>query len=188
MKKDFGQKTWFFPLPVLVISTYDEFENPDAMNAAWGGIVDYNQIELNLDPSHKTCDNIIKNKAFTVAFADVAHAAEADYLGIVSGHKEPNKIKNANLTVSKSKYVNAPVINEFPLSAECEVVKIEYVPDGLRVIGEIKNISADESILTDDKIDPLKLHALSFDPVNNQYLVVDKVAAKAFNVGMKFKK
>lgn len=188
MKKDFGQKTWFFPQPVLVISTYNKEGKANAMNAAWGGIVDYNMVELNLDPAHYTCKNIYETRAFTIAFADAEHVAEADYLGIVSGNKVLDKIKNAGLTTTKSRFVNAPIINEFPLTIECEVVKLEYVPDGLRVVGEIKNVCADENILTNGKIDPLKLRPISFDPVNNQYLVVSEVCAPAFKVGAKFKK
>ena len=34
MRKDFGKKTWFYPLPVLIVGSYDENGKADAMNAA----------------------------------------------------------------------------------------------------------------------------------------------------------
>ena len=188
MKKDFGPKTFFFPLPVLIIATYNEDGSANAMNAAWGGIADYNLIELNLDPSHKTCENIFKRKAFTISFPNEKLIKESEYLGIVSGNKVNSKVESAGLTVSKSSNVDAPIINEYPVTLECEVEKLEYVPDGLRVLGKILNVCADESVLTDNKIDVLKLKPVAYDPVNHRYYTMDKVIADAFKVGKELDK
>ncbi len=38
MRKNFGAKAILYPMPVLIIGSYDENGTPDAMNAAWGGI------------------------------------------------------------------------------------------------------------------------------------------------------
>ena len=185
MKKNFGQKTWFFPLPVLIIGTYDEKSVPNAMNAAWGGITDYNMVELNLDPSHKTCENINLNKEFTVAFATKETMVKSDYVGMVSGNKVNDKVAKAGLTPVKAEFVNAPRFDEYPVTLECKVLKLEYVPDGLRVVGEILNVVADEAVLTDGNIDVLKLNALAYDPVNHSYYTVTNVVGKAFNEGKK---
>ena len=154
MKTNFGKKTFMFPMPVLIIATYDENGNPDAMNAAWGGIHDTNQIGICLDKSHKTTKNIQKRGAFTVSMADASHVKECDYLGIVSGNTEPDKIKKAGFTVSKSEFVDAPVINELPMVLECEVAQMS--DDSDYIVGNIVNVSADESVLTDGKIDASK--------------------------------
>ena len=184
MRKDFGAKTFFFPLPVLIIGTYDKDGIPNAMNAAWGGIRDYNKIEINL-AEHKTTKNLRINKALTVAFADKDHVAESDYVGIVSGSKVPNKLEKAGLTVTKSKYVNAPLINEYPISLECEV---ESISEDLCVVVKIINVSADEKVL-DEKgnIDIKKAHIITFDPSLNRYIELGDVAGQAFKDGLKIK-
>ena len=181
MRKDFGAKTWMYPLPVLIIGTYDGEGNADAMNAAWGGIYDANQVVLCLSEGHKTTQNIRERKAFTVSFADEAHVVACDYVGLVSGNKEPDKLKKAGFTVTKSTHVDAPVINELPMALECRLVK--FNEDG-NVIGEIVNVSADESVLGEGgMVDPAKLRPIAFDPVNNGYLVLGERVGNAFSDG-----
>ena len=181
MRKDFGAKTWMYPLPVLIIGTYDEEGNADAMNAAWGGIYETDQVVLCLSADHKTTKNIKTKGAFTISFADERHVAACDYVGLVSGNKEPDKLKKAGFTVTKSTHVDAPVVNELPMALECRLVK--FNEDG-NVIGEIVNVSADESVLGENGIvDPAKLRPISFDPVNNGYLVLGERVGNAFSDG-----
>lgn len=185
MRKNFGKKTWLYPMPVFIIATYDEQGNPDAMNAAWGGIYDTNQIMLCLSHDHKTTKNIKLNKAFTVSVANAKNVVVSDYLGIVSGNKEANKIEKAQLHVKKSEFVNAPIIEEYPMTVECKLIK--FNEDG-NVIGEIVNVSADESILDENgTIDYKKLDPITFDSINSSYIRLgDKVGA-AFSDGKKIK-
>ena len=185
MKKDFGKQTFMYPMPVLIIATYDENGNPDAMNAAWGGIHDTNQIGICLDSSHKTTKNILAKKEFTVSMADVAHVVECDYVGIVSGNDEPDKVKKAGFTVSKAKNVDAPVINELPMCLECRVASHEEGSDYF--VADIINVSADDSVLTNGKIDPAKLNPITYDPVNHNYIKLGEIAGKAFSDGKKIK-
>lgn len=181
MRKDFGTKPWFYPLPVLIIGTYDENGNADAMNAAWGGLYDANMIELCLSANHKTTQNIKAKGAFTVSFADAAHVEACDYVGIVSANNTPDKIQKAGFTTQKSIFVDAPVICELPMALECRLVKM--TEDG-NIIGEIVNVSADAGVLGEDGlIDASKLRALSFDPVHNAYLVLGEKVGNAFSDG-----
>ncbi|MBP5343119.1 flavin reductase [bacterium] len=184
MRKDFGVKTFFFPLPVLIIGTYDKDGNPNAMNVAWGGIRDYGKIEINLG-EHKTTDNLRENMALTIAFADKDHIVEADYFGIVSGNEVNNKIEKAGLTITKSKYVNAPIINEFPVTLECVV---ESISEDLSIIAKIVNVSAREEYL-DEKgnIDVSKLHIISYEPVTHKYIELGSAVGQAFKDGLKLK-
>ena len=172
MRKDFGSQTWMFPMPVLIIGTYDENGNPNAMNAAWGGIYDYNQIMVCLS-AHKTTDNIRKNKAFTISFATVETVAASDYVGIVSQNQEPNKIAKSGLKAEKSIHVNAPIFTNYPLTLECELIEVLNEGEGGgNFIGKIVNVSVDESILTNNKVDPKKLHAITFDPITAKYVAL----------------
>ena len=187
MRKDFGPQTWIYPMPVLIIGTYDEKGNPNAMNAAWGGVYDYNQIMICLS-AHQTTDNIKKNKAFTVSFATVETVTASDYVGVVSQKKEPNKIAKSGLIPEKASKVNAPIFTNYPLVLECEVVDIiNQGEGGGNVIANIVNVSADESILTDGKVDYKKLHALAFDPVGAKYVALGEEIAPAFREGLKLK-
>ena len=181
MRKDFGTKPWFYPLPVLIIGTYDENGKADAMNAAWGGLYDANMVELCLSAGHKTTHNIKAKGAFTVSFADAAHVAACDYVGLVSANNTTDKMEKAGFTTEKSAFVDAPIICELPMALECRLVKV--TEDG-NIIGKIVNVNADESILGEDgMIDAAKLQAISFDPVHNDYLVLGEKVGKAFSDG-----
>lgn len=183
MKKNFGPKTWLYPMPVLIVCAYDEHGVPCCMNAAWGGIYDNNQIIISLADGHKTTKNIIQTKAFTVNIADTSHVVECDYVGIVSGNNIPDKVSISGFTVSKSSFVNAPIINELPMAIECELFK--FNEDGI-CIGNIVNVSADESVLADDGlIDHTKLHAITYDPVRHTYIELGNTVGYAFSDGKK---
>ncbi len=182
MRKNFGSKTYLYPQPVMIIATYDENGKANAMNAAWGGIVGSDEIIFDLG-SHKTTDNIIKTKAFTVAVGDVEHVVECDYVGVVSANKEPDKMEKAGFTTTKSDFVNAPVINELPLSLECELIK---VIDDSKFLGRIVNVSADEKILdADGKIDLTKFAPITYDPANFGYYRLGEKVGQAFSDGKK---
>ena len=151
MRKNFGAKCWLYPMPVLIVGTYDENGAPNAMNAAWGGIYDTNLVMVCLADEHKTTENIRKNGAFTLSFATESTVAPCDYVGIVSANDEPNKFEKAGFHAEKSELVNAPIIKELPMTVECRLAK--FTEDGI-CIGEIVNISADECVLDENgKID-----------------------------------
>lgn len=185
MRKDFGSNPWFYPLPVLIIATYDENGKDDAMNAAWGGLYDSDMIELCLSAGHKTTKNILNKKAFTVSFADAAHVAECDYVGLVSANNTPDKMEKAGFSTVKSTFVDAPVINELPLALECEFVR--QTEEG-NIIGKIVNISADERILNESgKIDIAKLRPIAYEPVDSGYYVIGEKVGTAFSDGERLK-
>ena len=186
MRKNFGAKPYTYPQPVLIIAAYDENGTPDAMNAAWGGISDDTQISMCLSAGHKTVKNIQVRKAFTVSMADAAHVVACDYVGIVSGNKVPDKFEKAGFHATKSEFVDAPLIDELPMTLECTLVS--YDPQTCRLVGEIVNVSADERILDENgKIDPAKLEPITFDPVNNAYLKLGEKVGNAFKDGMQLK-
>lgn len=181
MRKDFGAKPLLYPQPVMIIGTYGEDGTPNAMNAAWGGICGANKVLIDL-ASHKTTDNIRVNEAFTVCVADAPHVLEADYVGIVSGKDVPDKLEKAGLHTTKSAFVNAPIIDEFPIALECKLLK--FSEEG--VIGEIVNVSIDERVLTESgALDIEKLAAIAFDPMNAAYVKLGEKVGNAFADGKK---
>ena len=185
MRKNFGSQHWLFPQPVLMIATYNEDGTPDIMNAAWGGISDSDEISISISNTHKTAKNLLKRGAFTVSFATVDQVAACDYVGLVSGNKVPDKFARAGFHAVKSEFVDAPLVEELPMALECRVRSYDTETDILR--GEIVNVCADETILTDGKIDPAKLRPIVFDPVNHDYLELGEKAGKAFGEGNKLK-
>lgn len=182
MRKSFSDVA-FFPLPVLMIGTYDENGTPNAMNAAWGGMCARDHVALHISRRHKTTDNLYLKKAFTLSFADRAHLVEADYFGLASG-KDENKIKKAGFHVIRSEQVDAPTFEEFPLTLECQVVDIQESLGLIRVVGKVVNVSADEAVLdADGAIDPEKLQILCYDRAKRNYHVMGPVVGKAYADG-----
>ena len=185
MKKNFGVKNWLFPMPVLMIGTYDEEGTPDMMNAAWGGISFDDQITICIDTAHKTWANIASRKAFTVAFGTAETAVPCDYLGIVSGNDTPGKVAKSGFTPVKSAFVDAPVMAELPLVLECVLVSMNA--ENCNVVGKIVNCAVEESVLTDGKPDVAKMKPLCFDPCQHVYRLMGEVAARAFSCGKALK-
>jgi len=186
MRKNFGAKPWTYPQPVFIIAAYGEDGTPNAMNAAWGGISDNTQISICLSADHKTTKNILAKGAFTVSMADAAHVVACDYVGVVSGNDVPNKVEKAGFHTTKSEFVDAPLIDELPMAVECKFVS--YNADTEILVGEVVNVSADECVLAENgKIDPTKLRPITFDPVNNAYLVLGEKVGNAFRDGLALK-
>lgn len=180
-RKNFGPKPLSYPQPVWILGTYDENGVPNAMNAAWGGISEMNEIYVCLSPGHKTCSNFARTGAFTVGMADAAHVAGCDYVGIATGNKTPDKFARAGFTATPSALVNAPIINELAVCMECRVIAFDRNSCILR--GEIVNVSVDESALTDGKVDVSKVAPICFDPFNNAYHVIGEKVGDAFGSG-----
>lgn len=181
MRKNFGAKPILYPQPVFIIGTYDEAGVPDAMNAAWGGISESNEISICLSAGHKTVKNILKRKAFTVSMATADTVVPCDYVGLISGNDVPDKLEKAGFHAVKSCFVDAPIIEELPMAVECRL--ISYDSKSCRLVGEIVNVCADESILTDGKIDPAKLRPITFDGMNRAYYVLGEKVGCAFQDG-----
>ena len=185
MRKNFGAKTWIYPMPVLIVGTYDENGTPNAMNAGWGGIYDNKKVMLSLSSDHKTTDNVKKTGAFTVSFATADTVVPCDYVGIISANDVPDKLDRAGLHTTHSEFVNAPIIDELPMTLECKLVK--FNEDGI-CVGEIVNVSADESILGEKGIvDVEKLDPITVDPITFSYRRLGEAVGKAFSDGNKLK-
>ena len=184
MKKNLGVIPAVYPMPVLIVAAYDETGKVNAMNAAWGMICGMDKIALFIDEDHKTTQNLLKTKAFTVALADQAHMDAADFFGIATGNKMSDKFERTGYHAVKSAFVNAPIIEEFPLVMECELAEVVQTENMYAIVGKIVNVAAEEAVLSDkDKVDPAKLNALIFDQFQHGYYVSGEQVGKAWNAG-----
>ena len=187
MRQKLNLTEGIFPMPVLMVATYNEDGSVNVMNAAWGTMQERGHVALNLTETHKTVENIKATGAFTVSVADVKHMVEADYLGDVSGHQVPNKFEKTGLSAEKSELINAPIVNEFPLCLECEFVEYQHNDYGVGVIGKVVNVTADESVMVDGKVDMNLADAIAFDPYTHGYYRVHDRVGEAFKDGLKLK-
>lgn len=185
MKKDFGAQPYLFPMPVLMVATYGKDGKADVMNMAWGGICAHDFVTMSIAKERKTAQNIRERQAFTVSVADIPHLAEADFFGIASGNKMEDKFERSGLHASKSTRVDAPVIEEFPLTLECRAVEFRDDPRlGYQIIGEIVNVLADETVLDEGgKINPARLNAFAFDQMRHGYYRIGEKVGQAFHDG-----
>ena len=182
MRKNFGVKPWTYPQPVFILATYDENGTAGAMNAPWGGISEENGLSHCISAEHKTAQNILARKAFTVSMADVKNLVACDYVGLVSGKNVADKLERAGFHTTPSAFVDAPLIDELPMAVECRL--ISYDEESCRLVGEIVNVCADPSVLdTDGQIDPDKLQPIIFDPVHHTYRQLGPVVGRAFQDG-----
>ncbi|MCM1039659.1 MAG: flavin reductase [Ruminococcus sp.] len=188
MRKKLNLTEGIFPMPVLMVATYNEDGSVNVMNAAWGTMQERDHVALNLTESHKTVKNIKARGAFTVSIADAAHVVEADYFGVESGNQVSDKLASSGLTASKSENVDAPIINEFPLCLECEFIEYQNGEYGCGVIGKVVNVTADESVIVNDKVDMSLVNAIAFDPYTHGYYKVTERVGDAFKDGLKLKK
>jgi len=186
MRKNYGNKPLCYPQPVFILCAYDENGHANAMTAAWGGISDDYEIGLCISANHKTTENFLHSKAFTVSCGEAKYVKECDYLGVVSGNKEENKIDKCGFTTTKSEFVNAPIINELAVCIECKLTS--YDSDSCKLYGEIVNVSVDERVL-DDKgnVDIKKVQPITFDPFNHTYVTMSDLAGFAFKDGFNIK-
>ncbi len=187
MKQDVKAAQPIFPMPVLMVATYNDDGSVNVMNAAWGTMISMDVVALNLTETHKTVQNIKKRGAFTVSLADAAHVVQADYFGVETGKKVADKLAVAGMTATKSAHVDAPIINEFPVCAECELIEYQGGIYGIGVVGKVVNVCADARVLTDGKVDASKLDAIAYDPFDNGYYAVGDKVGDAFADGMKLK-
>lgn len=184
MMKDFGVKPYLYPMPTYMIGTYNEDGTVDVMMMAWGGICAEDMVALNLEAEHKTVANLKARKAFTLAVPGIDTLPQSDFLGIASAGKVADKFARTGLHAVKSGRVDAPVITEYPLTLECEVVEMQNQPYGLRVLGRIVNVMADEKVLDEaGKIDAGKLQAFAFDQMRNGYYAVSEKVGQAWHSG-----
>ena len=185
MKKDLGVQPWLYPMPTYMIGTYNEDDSVDVMMMAWGGICDTKMVALNLEADHKTVANLRARGAFTLAVPGTDTLAESDFLGIASSNKMPDKFQRTGLHAVKSENVDAPVVEEFPLTLECKVVECQNTVYGFRVLGEIVNVLADEEVLDEKgKVDPTKLNAFIFDQFQSGYYAVGEQVGQAWKTGV----
>lgn len=183
MRKNFGAKPYTYPQPVFIIATYGEDGTPDAMNAAWGGISEENELSMCISAGHRTTKNILARKAFTVSMADAAHVAACDYVGIVSGNRVTDKFERAGFHAVRSELVDAPLIEELAVALECRLKS--YDEKTCRLVGEIVNVSADERVLDESgRVDIARAKPVAFDPFNNTYVALGDVVGKAFHDGL----
>ena len=184
MKKSLGSFPGVYPMPVLMVAAYDENEKVNVMNVAWGQICDEDKIILFIGEGKKTWLNIKASKAFTVALADEAHMDVADFFGIASGNKMNDKFERTGYHAVKSDRVNAPIIEEFPVVMECELLEFLHTDHVDGIVGRIVNVKAEESVLNEkNKVDPEKLHALMFDQFQFGYYATGKKVGQAWNAG-----
>ena len=177
-----------YPMPVLMVATYNEDGSVNVMNAAWGTMQERGTVALNLSEGHKTVKNIKARGAFTVSIADAAHMVEADYFGVESGNRAADKFARSGLTASKAESVDAPVIHEFPLCLECEFIQYQDGEYGCGVIGKVVNVTADDSVMVNGQLDMSRVNAIAFDPYTHGYYKVTERVGEAFKDGLKLKK
>lgn len=188
MRKNFKPNNYLFPMPVLIIGTYDEDGNPDFMNAAWGTMEDQDVVLLELTSTHKTCKNMLSTRAFTVSFGDKKNVDACDYVGIASGNDVKDKVAHTGWKIEKAEKVNAPYPTDLPITLECELVRLDETDGDFAAYGKILNVSVKEDVLDEKgKLDLDKAELITFNSADNTYRILGDKVAFAFRTGLKLR-
>ena len=185
MKHSIGPKTIVFPTPTWIVGSYDQKGRPNVMTAAWGGICCSKPpcVSVSLRKATYTYDNLIHRRAFTINVPSEQHVKEADYFGLASG-KTIDKFGISGLTPVKSRLVDAPYIDEFPLVVECQVRHVVEIGLHTQFIGEILDVKADLSVLTpSQQVDITKVKPIIFDTGQRRYFGLGTYLGNAFSIG-----
>ena len=167
-------------VPVWVIGSYDKAGKANMMAAAWVGICCSSPpaVTVSLRKATSTYHNIMERKAFTVNVPSEKYVRETDFFGLASG-RDTDKLALAGLTPVRSSNVDAPYIKEFPVKAECKLLKTLEVGLHTMFIGEIIDTKPGESAPGGPP------SMMIFDPKNREYLQAGKKLGKAFSIGEK---
>lgn len=185
-RKNIGANPYITPMPVMMLSAYDESGKPNVMLAVWGGISNMKEITITVASQRHTLKGILARGAFVVSMADEANEVACDYLGITPGERVADKFEKSGFHATKSEFVDAPLIDELPFAVECRVKS--YDEASWRLVGEIVNISLDESILGDDgKVSFEKFHPLAYDWMNKAYYSIGHKVGTAYRDGLALK-
>ena len=185
MIKSLGAKTLIYPVPVLVVGTYDKAGKPNVMTASWGGICCSQPpcVTVSLRKATQSHGNIVDRGAFTISIPSEKYLKEVDYFGLVSG-RSIDKFAATKLTPVKSKLVDAPYVKEFSLVMECKLVHVAELGLHTQFVGEVIDAKADESIIgKGGAVDVKKLKPLMFAPDTQEYYGIGKYVGKVFSAG-----
>ena len=182
MRKNLGAKPYTYGQPVFILAAYGKDGTPCAMNAAWGGVSEENEISLCISAGHQTTENLLQRGAFTVSMGQADCVAACDYVGLVSGRDVPDKVARAGFHTEKAAFVDAPLLQELAVAVECRVKS--YDRETCRLVGEIVNVSVDDRVLdANGQVDVTKVRPITFDPFNNTYVALTEVVGTAFSDG-----
>lgn len=184
MRKSIGAKTVTYPTPVFIVGTYDKNDVPNVMAVAWGGICCSRPpcIAISVRKATYTYENLRMRKAFTISIPSEEYVKEADYFGIASG-RDVNKLSVTGLTAVKSDLVDAPYVEEFPLTIECSLLHTFEIGLHTQFIGEIKDVKASETIFRGDLPDIKKAHPIIYAPDRQEYYGIGKLLGNGFSMG-----
>ena len=185
-KRSLGARPLLYPLPVLLVATYDADGNPNVMAAAWGGICSSDPLSLTVSvrPERWTHDALLARKAFTVCIAPENMAVAADYVGIASGRRY-DKFPVAGFTPVRAEKVDAPYIAECPVVLECVLSQTVRIGAHTMMIGTILDVKADEDSLdaSGEFPDILKVAPLIYDSGSRCYYGIGQRVGPAFSIG-----
>ena len=187
MKKKLDGINVLYPTPTTIVGAMVGGK-PNFLTIAHIGIVNHAKphlISVSLGKVHHTNAGIKENKAFSVNIPSEDLEVETDYVGIVSGKKTD---KSGVFEIFHGELDNAPMIQACPLNMECKLYDTYDTPTHDLFIGEIVETYADESVLSEGKVDITRVKPLLFDMSSIRYWSLGDAVANCWNVGKKLKR
>ena len=116
--------TFVYPIPAVMVSCGD-MENSNIITIAWTGITCSQpaKVYISVRPERHSYDIIKSTKEFVINLTTRDLTYATDWCGVKSG-KDFDKFKEMNLTKEKANFVKCPMINESPVSLECNVTEV----------------------------------------------------------------
>lgn len=190
MKKQIGKKQLIYPLPAVLVATFNEDHSPNAMTAAWCSTCcnEPPSVGVAIHKKRLTYENIQRSGAFSINIPAASQATEVDFIGIVSGKRQHNKLEVARLSTSSATHVDAPLIDSCPICIECKLTKSLPIGSHTWFVGEVMETHVDERAVGDDgALDVDVIDPLVYCTTVKQYRRLGDVVARAFDEGKKLK-
>ena len=177
-KKDLGSLLALYPKPLTVVGAMVN-DKPNWLIVGHTGIIGHNRVLVSMSKSHYTNQGIIQSHKLSINLVSREMLPQTDYVGSVSGAEVD---KSAAFAYHMGEG-GSPIIDQSPLTMECEVVDT-YESEGFdNFICKILHTYADEKVLDGEgKLDYTKLKPVLFEFPTYSYIATGEIIGKCLHL------
>ena len=177
-KQNIGSVLALYPKPMTVIGAEVDGK-VNWLVVGHTGIIGHDRILVSMSKSHYTNQGIMESKKLSINLVSREMLPKADYVGSVSG----DSVDKSTMFEYHWGENGSPVIDDSPLTMECDVVDIYETKGFDNFICSIANTYAAPDVLDDNgKLDYTRLKPVLFEFPTYSYLATGEIIGKCLNL------